>query len=276
MDQSPAASDGEEIPNNLTSSHRRSSRRKVTPKRYGVECRSKRGSRNGTRIEKEVDEFADFVRRSPRRKVTTKKYVAEDFREGFSSPASGKVKRNDHLSPNRSPKLVLSQGNFAMKEENVSGQLSEKKQDELDALKGKRFEEIQTSRMEEKQMVLEERARLREEQRMCRQKMLETKARLREEEKVRKLAEQEKLRMARSILKEAQRSSQKRRREREKERKQRELQEMKEKNAEERKRRRELCSVPAMGVSLAVCPSSKHSRDTVIRCACPSSTPGTR
>lgn len=252
MDQSPAASDGEEIPNNLTSSQRRSSRRKVTPKRYGVECRSKRGSRNRTRIEKEVDEFADFLWRSPRRKVTTQKYVAEDF----SSPASRKVKRKDHLSPNRSPKLVLSQGSFAMMEENVSGQLSEKKQEELDALKGKRFEEIQTSRMEEKQKVLEERARLREEQRMCRQKMLETKARLREEEKVRKLAEQEKLRMARSILKEAQRSSQKRRREREKERKQRELQEMKEKNAEERKRRRELCSVPAMGVSLAVCPSS--------------------
>ena len=239
MDQSPAASDGEEIPNNPISSHRRSSRRKVTPKRYGAECRSKRGSWNRTRIEEEVDEFADFLRRSPRRKVTTQKYVAEDF----SSPASRKVKRNDHLSPNRS------QGNFTMKEENVSGQLSEKKQEELDALKGKRFEEIQTSRMEEKQKVLEERARLREEQRMCRQKMLETKARLREEEKVRKLAEQEKLRMARSILKEAQRSSQKRRREREKERKQRELKEMKEKNAVERKRRRELCSVPAMGVS---------------------------
>ena len=279
MDQSPAASDNEEMPFSPIGSHRRSTRRKATPKRYSAEHRSNReemsigshrrstrrkatpkrydaehgsdrGSGNQTVSEEEVDVFSDFLRRSPRRKVAPLKYVAEDFREGLCSPTGGKMKRND-LSPNESPKP--SRVSFAMMEENESSDLSDKKQEELKSLKEKRFGEIQTSKIEEKQKVLEVRAKVREEQRLCRQKALEMKAKLRVEERERKLVEQEKLRMARSIVKEAQRSSQKRRREREKERKQRELQEMKEKNAEERKRMKELCSVPAMGVSSVVC-----------------------
>ena len=282
MDQSPASSDNEEMPYSPIGSHRRSTRRKATPKRYSAEHRSNRemsigsrrrssrrkatpkrysaehgsdrGSGNQTVSEEEVNVFADFLRRSPRRKVAPLKYVAEDFREGLCSPTGGKMKRNDDLSPNESPKP--SRVSFTTMEENESSDLSDKKQEELKSLKEKRFGEIQTSKIEEKQKVLEVRAKVREEQRLCRQKALEMKAKLRVEERERKLVEQEKLCMARSIVKEAQRSSQKRRREREKERKQREFQEMKEKNAEERKRMKELCSVPAMGVSSVVYSSS--------------------
>ena len=205
---------------------RRSTRHKVTPRRYTAGNQSARpnGSLSGEKI-------SALLRRSPRKRVLPIKYVAEDFKKVSCDQIDGKGK---HLSPKSSPVEVV-----GIKED-IDCDLSAKKQEELGSLKQMKFDAIRSTKMEEK-------VRVKEELKMCRQKALEERERLREEERMKKQAVRERLRMARSILKEAQRSSQKRRREREKESKKRQLQELKEKKAGEKRKMKELCST--VGVS---------------------------
>ena len=206
---------------------RRSTRRKVCPRRYGAGNRSARvnGSLSGEKI-------SALLRRSPRTRALPMKYAAEDFRK----VSCDQISRETKCLP---PQVEV----VTMEEEEDGGcDLSKQKQEELGSLKQMKFDAIRSTKIDEKE-------RMREELKLRRQKALEERERLREEERMKRQAVRERLRMARSILKEAQRSSQKRKREREKECKKRQLQELKEKKTREKRRMKELCSAPAVGVS---------------------------
>ena len=204
---------------------RRSTRRKVCPRRYGAGNRSARnGNLSGEKI-------SALLRRSPRMRVLPMKYAAEDFRKVSCNQISGET---TCLSKSSQVEVVTV-------EEDRDCDLSKKKQEELGSLKQMKFDAIRSTKIDENE-------RVREELKVCRQKALEERERLREEERMKRQAVRERLRMARSVLKEAQRSSRKRKREREKECKKRQLQELKEKKAGEKRRMKELCSAPAVGV----------------------------
>ena len=157
-------------------------------------------------------------RRSPRRKTLTRTYNAQNF---IDSPEKQHKKRKA-----KSPRKNFSNG---------LGRKLETKHDELDSLREAQLSAIRSKKVEERQMRQEEQARRREELR---------EQKLREKEELRSV--KEKHRLARSILKDAQRDKVRRERERMKLQKSQQLEELKQKKSAEKKQLQELTSAPVV------------------------------
>ena len=205
-------------------------------------------------------------RRSTRKRMTTRRYSSHDFRpttdeeDTVVTPRTKRRKRGDGTekrvtfkSPPYSPKCAESADNG---HDDTSGSQSvelETKQKELEELRSSSMNAIRQNKTISRQEVIKERARLRDEAQKRRQeekqKIVVEKARLREAKKLNKLATQEKLKLARNLLREAQKDARKRQKEREKVRKQQELHLLKEKRQAEKRKKQELTSVPLVRAS---------------------------
>ena len=193
-------------------------------------------------------EVSSPFRRSQRKRKMTNRYSSHDFRpvtdeeELLASPPERKRRRKKERdsedkrvsfkSPLCSPKNAESADSGSCSN---SGQSVDflAKQKELEELRSSTINALRESKVLSRQEVVKEKARLREEARKERQeekrKNLEEKAKLREAKKLNKLATQEKLKLARNLLREAQKDARRRQKEREKKRKQEELHLLKEK-----------------------------------------------
>ena len=212
-------------------------------------------------------ESSSPYRRSQRKRKTTSRYSSHDFRpvtneeELLATPSKRKrrkmkerdgereERRVSFKSPLCSPKSAESVDSGSC---NDSGQSVDflAKQKEFEELRSSTMNALRETKVLSRQEVVKERARLREEARKEKQeekkRILEEKAKLREAKKLNKLATQEKLKLARNLLREAQKDSRRRQKEREKKRKQEELHLLKEKRQSEKRRRQELTSVPVL------------------------------
>lgn len=213
-------------------------------------------------------ESSSPFRRSQRKRKTTNRYSSHDFRsvvdEDESPPKFKRMKAKERddgereerktvsfKSPLCSPKSAESADSGG-----CCGDSGEKsvafltKQKELEELRSSTMNALRETKVLSRQEVVKERARLREEARKERQeekrRILEEKAKLREAKKLNKLATQEKLKLARNLLREAQKDTRRRQKEREKKRKQEELHQLKEKKQSEKRRRQELTSAPVL------------------------------
>ena len=207
-------------------------------------------------------------RRSQRKRKVTTRYSSHDFRpisdedELVASPPKSEKRRRKERdgergeksvtfkSPLCSPKCAESAGSGDSDCGLSADFLMKQKELELEKLRSSTINHLRESKVLSQQEIVKERARLREEARKEREeekrKILEEKVRLREAKKLNKLATQEKLKLARNLLREAQKDAKKRQKEREKKRKQEELHLLKEKRQSEKRRRQELTSVPVL------------------------------
>ena len=174
-------------------------------------------------------QFESFLRRSPRRRVSIKKYISEDYRESPKSPRRRRGSKSLATSKRGSPKIEVDDEEFV------------KKREELETLKSIHFDAIQSEKMEDKKRRMEGRRLVMEQRRRER----EERARVKEEQRLHKEEVKDKLRLARTLLKEAQRDKLRRNREKEKIRKQKQLEELKQKKMAQKKKMQELVSVPA-------------------------------
>lgn len=211
-------------------------------------------------------ESSSPFRRSQRKRKTTSRYSSHDFRpvtdeELLASPTKCKRRKTKESEGNREEKWVSFKSPLCSPksaESAVSGSCSDggqsvdflTKQKELEELRSSTMNALRETKVLSRQEVVKERARLREEARKERQeerkRILEEKAKFREAKKLNKLATQEKLKLARNLLREAQKDARRRQKEREKKRKQEELHLLKEKRQTEKRRRQELTSVPVL------------------------------
>ena len=213
-------------------------------------------------------ESASPFRRSQRKRTTTRRYSSHDFRplsEDEEEEAedsfltSPRRKRNKSRSSNserrvsfRSPLCSLKSAELVENDDNSSGgELDGEfvlKQQELNELRSFSLNSLKENKLVSRQEAEKEKARLKDEAKQKRleerRKFIEEKVKLREEEKLKKVAAQEKMKLARNLLKEAQRDARRRQKEREKVRKQEELQLLKEKRQTERRMKQELTSAP--------------------------------
>ena len=194
---------------------------------------------------------SESVRRSPRKRKRTSRYLSDDFRtdrdlNGSSTNDQGSLLSNDNEVNPQSPSNTThnSQGEIIYRED---------LKEELEMLRASRMELMRSSKACERQKILEEKATQRDEIRKIkceeRAKDLEEKKRANEEKKLSRIVAQEKLKLARNLLKEAQRDVKRRQKEREKLKKQKELRKLKENKQNERKRMQELVSVSFIGTS---------------------------
>lgn len=230
------------------------------------------GSRNGdndsTLSKYEVEESSPY-RRSQRKRTTTRRYSSHDFRPTCMSDEEdnleasprrkrrkGKDKVEKRVSFKSPPYSPPTCHELAAEYGDISGEQSVDfltKQKELEELRTSSIHALRESREMSRQKLAEEKMRLRDEARKKReeekQMILEEKAKLKEEIRLKKLATQEKLKLARNLLREAQKDTKRRQKEREKVRKQQELHLLKEKRKSEKRRKQELTSAPILRAS---------------------------
>ena len=166
--------------------------------------------------------FGDALRRSPRRRAKTVKFAAKDFKEKPDNP------RGDRKSRRR---------RSASHDQEGDCEAVQQMHDEFEALKVLQLGAIRSQKMEERRKVMEEKAERRESERHCKEEVRQERAREREAQGRRRGEKRLQLRLARGIVREAQRERLRRDRERTRVRKQTELQELKQRKAEEKRRK---------------------------------------
>ena len=162
--------------------------------------------------------FGDALRRSPRRRAKTVKFAAEDFKEKPDSPKGSRKRRR----------------NGAQQDDTEA---TRQMLDELEILKTTQLDTIRSQKMANRRKTMEAKAERREAERRRKEEARQERVREMDAQRRQRGEVRQQLRLARSIVREAQKERLWRDREKTRVKKQRELLELKQRKASERRRK---------------------------------------